>query len=151
MSVVAVMVVCGHRTLLGKHRTGPFAGMWGVASAEAGTERPQRAAGRIAEYCTFGLLGARRPLEDKVKKAGTTPTGIHVYTIDAPESLLDQLRGVTSYITSCFAMDARGPVCPQGLLPWSEMKWVSLEDALARKLDKFSVESIRTYAALVHT
>lgn len=142
-----MIVGCDDRVLLGRHRTGPFAGTWGIASADAGHERPQRAAGRIAEYCSFGLLGARRPLEARVKKVCVTPTGIHVYSIDAPESLVDQLRGVTSYITSCFAMDAHGPVCPAGLLPWSEMKWVSMDDALSRKLDKFSVESVRSYRA----
>ena len=147
MSVVAVIVTCEDKVLVGKHRTGPFEGSWGIASADAGSERPQRAAGRIAEYCSFGILGARRPLELKVSKVCVSPTGIHVYTIGAPETLLDQLRGVTSYITSCFAMDARGPVCPQGLLPWSEIKWMTLEDALARKTDKFSVESVRSYRA----
>jgi hypothetical protein len=150
MSVVAVLVISEDKVLLGKHRTGPFAGSWGVASADAGSERPQRAAGRVAEYCSFGLLGARRPLEDKVKKVCVSPTGIHVYTIDAPIGLVDQLRGVTSYITSCFAMDAHGPVCPQGLLPWSEIKWMTLEDALARKTDKFSVESLRSYGITLH-
>ena len=148
--IVAVIVSDGERVLVGKHRVGPFSDSWGVASAHCGSERPARAAGRIAEYATFGLLGARRLCETLVVKHGRTPQGMLVYSIGASPSLVKQIKGVTSYVTSCFALDERGPVCPLGLLPWTDVQWMSLEGAMAMKnVEEFSVEALRQYSCRI--
>lgn len=147
--VIGIVIENQGRVLLGRHRIGPFADKWGVASAHCGFERPARAAGRIAEFASFGLLGTRRALEPRMVKCGKTPSGLAVYSIQGPDDLATQIKGVTSYVTSCFALDERGPVCPSGLLPWTDVQWMSVEGALSMRLDDYSVEAIRQFASHV--
>lgn len=85
-----------------------------------------------------------------MKKCGKTPSGLTVYSIPGPTELTAQIKGVTSYVTSCFALDEKGPVCPSGLLPWTDVQWMSLEGALSMRLDEYSIETIRQFASSLH-
>ena len=153
MKILSLAILCEENdcVMIGKHAAGPFAGTWGIASARADTDdRPTRAAARLAEYSSFGILGTRRSLEKQCEKRGRAADGTFIYSVYAPSTLTKQVDGVSSYITSCFPLDeSKRPVCPEGLVPWTEVIWLELNKCGEKKLDPFSLESLRTLHGII--
>ena len=145
-NLVALVVLAGDRVLLGKHSCGKFEGLYGVASTHAHLERrPQKTAARLAELTTLGVLGNRNDLEVQCKSMGKTATQLQVYVLKTEVDILDTtIKSVQNYVSSCFPVDAFGkPTYPLGLIPWSNVKWVSLEDAMKMKLDDVALQAVR--------
>ena len=132
--------------LIGKHASGPYEGLYGVASTKGATERrPQKTAARLAEWSTLGILGPRNELEYHCKQQGRSALGMHVYAVKCSDLLLpSMLRGSASYLQSCSPLDALGKsTIPTGILAWRDVSWKTGLEALELRLDPVSADAIR--------
>jgi len=138
------------KILIGKHASGDSEGLYGIASSPCVDRRPQKTAGRLAEWSTLGVLGTRADLEFQSKPSGRTPTHIQMYTLTTQNNYLDhQIRGITSYLQKAFPVDAVGQsTIPSNIIPWSQVKWMTKEEALETRLDQISRDVIRSYIKL---
>jgi len=94
----------------------------------------------------MGLLGTKAELEFESKPSGRTPTHIQMYVLTTSHSTLDhQLRGLSQYLQKAFPVDALGQTTiPPNIIPWSQVKWMSKEEALEQRLDQISRDVVRS-------
>lgn len=148
-SIVSVVVRLEgtDQILVGKHMSGPFQDKWGFPSVESMIDkRPVRAAEKLGEAATMGLLGGRFTL--KLVKQEPTALGLQYYVLLTDKShLADSLSNFTKYIQSCFPLGGEASL-PVGVLPWSSIRWMSAEEAKAKAKrstwDSYSIDLLQS-------